>query len=75
MDIDYVMDVVAGSRACIAGYSAVQAYIAAVWALLAYEELERERKTGHGKGEKGGGENRGKGSVRKPRKVRRVCRW
>jgi len=42
---------------------------------LAYEELERERKTGHGKGEKGGGENRGKGSVRKPRKVRRVCRW
>jgi len=55
------MDVVAGSRACIAGYSAVglQAYIAAVWALLAYEELERERTTGHGKGEKGGGENRG----------------
>jgi len=57
MDIDYVMDVVAGSRACIAGYSAVQAYIAAVWALLAYEELERERKAGQGreKREKTGG--------------------
>jgi len=32
MDYDYVIDVVAGSKACMAGYSAVQAYITAVWA-------------------------------------------
>jgi len=32
MDYDYVIDAVAGSTACIAGYSAVQAYITAVWA-------------------------------------------
>ena len=31
MDYDYVIDVVAGSKACIAGYSAVQAYITDVW--------------------------------------------
>jgi len=32
MDYDYGLDVVAGSKACIAGYSAVQVYITAVWA-------------------------------------------
>ena len=32
MDYDYVIDVVAGSKGCIAGYSAVQVYITAVWA-------------------------------------------
>jgi len=35
MDYDYVIDVVTGKRACIAGiarYSAVHAYITAVWA-------------------------------------------
>ena len=31
MDYDYLIDVVAGSKACIAGYNAVQAYITAVW--------------------------------------------
>jgi len=32
MDYDYVIDVVAGSKASIAGYSAVHAYMTAVWA-------------------------------------------
>jgi len=32
MDYDYVIGVAAGSKACIVGYSAVQAYITAVWA-------------------------------------------
>ena len=31
MDYDYVIDVVAGSNTCIAGYSAVQANVTAVW--------------------------------------------
>jgi len=32
MDYDSFIDVVTGSKAYIAGYSAVQAYITAVWA-------------------------------------------
>jgi len=45
----YRLDVVAGSKARIAGYSAVQAYITAVWAY--YEWGQRGRKVGkEGKG-------------------------
>ena len=40
MVYDYVTDVVAGSKACIAGYSAVQAYIAAVWAYYRATHIE-----------------------------------
>ena len=32
MDYGYVIDVIASSKAGVAGYSAVQAYISAVWA-------------------------------------------
>ena len=31
MDYDYIIDVVVGSKACIARYSAVQVYITALW--------------------------------------------
>jgi len=44
MDYDYVIDVVAGSKACTAGYSAVQAYITAVWAYYRHtQEVLGER--------------------------------
>jgi len=42
VDYDYVIDVVAGSKGCIAGYSAVQAYITAVWAY--YRRIYRSGK-------------------------------
>ena len=49
----YRHDVVAGSKACIAGYSAVQAYITAVWASC----MSGER--GEGRWERGRRENEG----------------
>ena len=33
MDYDYVVDVVAGSKACIAGYNGLQAYNSCIWIL------------------------------------------
>jgi len=42
MDYDYVIDVVAGSKACIAGYSAAEAYITVVWHIIGIYRRERE---------------------------------
>jgi len=55
MDYDYVIDVAAGSHACIAGYSSVQAYITAV--------SEYYRRSGERGGMKMGGGKRGKKKV------------
>jgi len=41
VDYDYVIDVVAGSKACVAGYSAVEAYITAVWAYYRHTQKDR----------------------------------
>jgi len=51
----YRQDVVAGSNACIAGYSAVQTYITAVWAYHMSGRGEKEwrgREGGKREGEK-----------------------
>jgi len=52
---DYIIDVVAGSKACIAGYSAVQAYITNVWVYYKHKRSGKKggRKEGKGMGEKG----------------------
>jgi len=59
----------------VAGYSAVQAYITAVWAH--YRHIEEEWKEGEGgSGEGGKMEGRKVGKRGKSQgKVRRVCRW
>jgi len=72
MDYDYryVIDVVAGSKACKAEYSAIQTYIAAaVWAFYRQREWGEtgERRWGQGMREKRRGKRRKKGSARKPR--------
>jgi len=68
MGYDYDIDVVAGSKACIAGYSAVHArIITAVWAYYRHIEEwgERGRKVGagkEGKGRRKGGRKEGQGN-------------
>jgi len=49
MDYDYVIDVAAGSHACIAGYSSVQAYITAVSEYYRRSGERGEMKMGGGK--------------------------
>jgi len=69
MDYDYVIDVIAGSKACIADYSAIQVYITAVWAN--YRRIRDEgrdgKEDGTGKEGKEGGE---RGEKRKCKEAR-----
>ena len=60
LQLGTVIGVVAGNKACIAGYSA------AVWAYMGGVGREAEGRWG-GEREKRGEKKRGKGSVRKPR--------
>jgi len=53
----YRHDVVAGSKACIAGYSAVHGYITVVWAYFRHKSGERGE--GRWGGEQGGGDKEG----------------
>ena len=69
MDYDYVIDVIAGSKACIADYSAIQVYITAVWAN--YRRIRDEgrdgKEDGAGKEGKEGGERGGKRKCKEAR--------
>ena len=71
MHYDYVIDVVSDSKACIAGYTAVQTYTAAVRAYYRHIQkkgwAKRERKEGAEKEERGReererGERKGEGT-------------
>jgi len=46
VDYDYVIDVIAGSKACIARYSAVQAYNSCMGILYEWEREVKERGAG-----------------------------
>jgi len=68
MDYDYVIGVVAGSKARIAGYNAVQVYITAYGHIIGIYRRGGERggrKVGRGRREQGG--ERGKTGIMKPR--------
>jgi len=69
MDYDYVIDVIAGSKTCIADYSAIQVYITAVWAN--YRRIRNEgrdgKEDGTGKEGKEGGERGGKRKCKEAR--------
>ena len=81
MDYDYryVIDVVAGSKACKAEYSAIQTYItAAVWAFYRQREWGEtgERRWGAGNEEKRKGKEEKERKCKEAKvKAKRVCRW